>query len=185
VSVRKVILIRHTEKPDPASGILGVNDCGQPDSRSLSVKGWLRAGALFNVFDARGGDGIERPQSIVACRPDTSSARSYYTVRALAERFALDVDVRFGHGEEKELVAALETMTGVVLIAWKHRGFPKIAAHLARGRFETPAEWSPQRFDPIWIFERPSPGADWTFRIESQALFPEDRADAAIGTSAS
>jgi hypothetical protein len=46
-----IILIRHAEKPLHTSGSPhGVNQQGQLDPHSLTVTGWIRAGALVGLF---------------------------------------------------------------------------------------------------------------------------------------
>src|SRR6187551_3128683 len=48
---RMIMLTRHAEKPlHPAGSPYGVNPQGQQDPHSLTVNGWIRAGALVALF---------------------------------------------------------------------------------------------------------------------------------------
>lgn len=77
--LRKIILIRHAEKPVTEQGILGVDELGNPDRRSLSVRGWQRAGALARFFAPLHGayahGTIERPDALFAASPRSKSER--------------------------------------------------------------------------------------------------------------
>ena len=44
-----ILIIRHAEKPEPG-GDSGVDHTGAPDPRSLTVRGWQRAGAWAELF---------------------------------------------------------------------------------------------------------------------------------------
>ena len=44
-----ILIIRHAEKPEPG-GDSGVDFTGAPDPRSLTVRGWQRAGAWAELF---------------------------------------------------------------------------------------------------------------------------------------
>ena len=48
---RMIMLIRHAEKPlHPSGSPHGVDQEGQQDPHSLTVTGWIRAGALIELF---------------------------------------------------------------------------------------------------------------------------------------
>ena len=65
-----IMLIRHAEKPlHPSSSPHGVNPDGQEDPHSLTVTGWIRAGALVELFAPSRGDPpaeLRRPDTIYA-----------------------------------------------------------------------------------------------------------------------
>ena len=70
MSLTKVMLIRHAEKPNET--VQGVNEAGRADPDQLSVRGWQRAGALIRFFAPIGQDhrgGISTPMAIFACKP--------------------------------------------------------------------------------------------------------------------
>jgi hypothetical protein len=70
VSARQVIIIRHAQKPTSHPKHLGVREDGTSDPESLTVRGWLHAGALAAVFGGPGAHPVEahleRPNFIFA-----------------------------------------------------------------------------------------------------------------------
>ena len=68
----RIMIIRHAEKPDPGK-TLGVSPTGHEDPRSLSVRGWQRAGALVALFGPerlrRANPLLATPTAIFASRP--------------------------------------------------------------------------------------------------------------------
>ena len=72
MATRKIMVIRHAEKPDDAGTVFGVTAGGQQDPEELTVRGWQRAGALVTFFappDARFRDQrIEKPLTVFAGR---------------------------------------------------------------------------------------------------------------------
>jgi hypothetical protein len=53
VSAKQVNVIRHAQKPTSHPKHVGVREDGTSDSESLTVRGWLHAGALAAVFGGR------------------------------------------------------------------------------------------------------------------------------------
>jgi hypothetical protein len=43
---RKIMVLRHAEKPEPERDVRGVDASGRQDSCELSVRGWQRAATL-------------------------------------------------------------------------------------------------------------------------------------------
>ena len=43
---RKIMVLRHAEKPEPERDVHGVDASGRQDSCELSVRGWQRAATL-------------------------------------------------------------------------------------------------------------------------------------------
>jgi hypothetical protein len=174
---KKIILIRHGEKPDEAKGILGVSSAGREDRREPSIRGWQRAAALLRLFGGWAGGvppALAHPDKIYACRPDRKSARPLRTVELLAETLSLEVDTRFGNDEEAALAAEADQAEGTVLICWKHEALPRLAERLLGNASELPAEWPADRFDMTWIFDRKPSAAGWIFSQVPQLLFPGD-----------
>lgn len=175
----KIMLIRHAEKP-LRNGGGGVNERGEADKASLSVRGWQRAGALVRLFDPIGGiwtdARVARPTHIYATRIDEDSKevtrRPLQTVEPLALSLGLTIDDRFAEGSEQDLVADGLSRSGVVLISWTH---DRVAALVDAIGANAPKRWPDDRFDAIWLFE--PDGAKWTFSQAPQMLLAGDRLD--------
>jgi broad specificity phosphatase PhoE len=106
---RMIMLIRHAEKPlHPYGSPRGVNPDGQPDPHSLTVTGWIRAGALVELLAPSRGDPpgeLRRPDTIYAsAHAGGHSKRSMQTVGPLASRLGLQVVKRYAAGDEAYLV---------------------------------------------------------------------------------
>jgi hypothetical protein len=173
---RKIILLRHAEKPDDTAGILGVDAHGRPDPRSLSVRGWQRTGALVGLFAPRGGRFVDSrlasPGAIFAASAQVRSARSLHTVETLAQVLGLPVRSEFGSNDDvPRLVAAAEACDGAVLICWRHDAIAAIARAVLRGAAAIP-EWDEKRYDVTWVCDRADNG--WRFGQMPQRLLPGD-----------
>ena len=119
-----IMLIRHAEKPlHPTSSPHGVNPDGQADPHSLTVKGWIRAGALVELFAPSRGDSpaeLRRPDTIYAsAHAGGHSKRSLQTVGPLAARLGLEVVKRYAAGDEAHLARDQEPPRRH-LVAWHH-----------------------------------------------------------------
>jgi len=180
LTVTKIMLLRHAEKPN-AYGTRGVAITGSEDRRSLTVRGWQRAGALIALF----GPALPRhtspllatPTTIFASRPTANSARSLHTLEPLAQRLSIDIDVSYGDAEEAALAARAAAANGVVLISWKHDGLPKLGNAIVGNTNTCPQLWPKDRFDLVWVFDRPIGAAAWSFTQVPQLLLPGDRAE--------
>src|SRR5215471_5095305 len=100
----RILLIRHAEKPDNESR--GVNSDGSPDEKSLTVRGWQRAGALFAQF----------AEAKFLFASHSSSSRPRQTLEPLSAKQNVQLNLDFGKGDESRLVDAAKTSDGVVLI---------------------------------------------------------------------
>jgi hypothetical protein len=177
MSALTVLIIRHAEKPEEAWPGPGLTEDGQPDKKSLVVRGWQRAGAWAALFGAGlGGDLFPRPTVIYAADPTSvadgePSQRPFETIEPLAERLHLAPLTRWGHGDEAQLAAEIIELTGVVLVCWEHK---LIASALLPALLGTrnlpgvPSKWDGARFDVVLRLDRAFPGAPWSFR----QLFP-------------
>ena len=153
-----IMLIRHAEKPQ--DGEQAVNSVGQPDERSLSVTGWMRAGALVRYFampEPRNGHSrIVRPVHLLAARAtDTRpSTRPSDTLQPLAQALGLKVDESWSSEDPlPELAAQLRQLQGPVLVCWRHDTLPALANELLQ-RAEGPERWPQHCFDMVWVIEQ-------------------------------
>ena len=173
-----VMLIRHAEKPlHPAGSPHGVTPEGQHDPHSLTVTGWVRAGALVELFAPSRGNppaGLRRPDTIYAsAHAGGHSKRSLQTVGPLAARLGLDVIKRFAAGDEARLTEEISARPGTTLIAWHHEALPHFGEHLGEVHPTPPRHWPHDRFDVIWTFT-PDDNGVWHFAQMPQLLLPGD-----------
>jgi hypothetical protein len=50
---QKIMFIRHGEKPERSGVAVGIDQNGNEDKESLTVRGWQRAGAIDSIFFRR------------------------------------------------------------------------------------------------------------------------------------
>ncbi len=173
----KIMLIRHAEKPNGRGAEQGVDENGAADAKSLSVRGWERAGALVCYFAPSDGKftnpRITTPEAIFAVAPSPAhpSLRPVQTVRPLAQALRLSVRQDFCSEDPlSEVVAAVEAATGPVLMSWRHEAMCELA-NLLLGRDDAP-QWPKDRFDVVWVFDRSN--RQWRFNQVAQLLLPGD-----------
>ncbi|MBV9921345.1 MAG: hypothetical protein JOY78_10910 [Pseudonocardia sp.] len=168
------MVVRHAEKPTKANEHFGVRPGGEHDKHSLTVRGWMRAGALVNLFAPHHGEprpGLVRPDVIYAAgHSDDHGHRPVQTVTPLAERMRLPVHTHWRAGSEDELSASLADRGDTVLVAWQHEAIPKIVRAL--GACAAPEEWPDDRFDVVWTLTRA--GSGWRFAQVPQLLLAGD-----------
>jgi broad specificity phosphatase PhoE len=174
---RMIMVIRHAEKPlHPSGSPHGVNPDGREDPHSLTVSGWIRAGALVELFAPTRGDPpaeLRRPDTIYASAyAGGHSKRSMQTVTPLAARLGLQVVKRYAAGDETRLTKEVSLRPGATLIAWHHEALHKIPQHLGKVDPLPPDYWPPDRFDVIWTFTYD--GGGWRFTQVPQLLLPGD-----------
>jgi broad specificity phosphatase PhoE len=174
---RMIMVIRHAEKPPHPSGSpRGVGPEGDHDPQSLTVTGWIRAGALVELFAPSRGEPpaeLRRPDAIYASAHDGGrSKRSVQTVSPLAARLGLQIVQRYADGDEHRLAEEIGTRPGVTLVAWHHESLHEIAHHLGTVTPTPPHHWPPDRFDMIWTFVPDRHG--WRFAQVPQLLMPGD-----------
>jgi hypothetical protein len=172
---KKIMLIRHAERPDKLNGILGVSPSGLKDKEALCVRGWQRAGALVRFFapfnDCFLHPSLATPQYLFACRPlpDNKSRRPLQTIEPLAEYLSLEINLDHAEGDEQRLIKAALTAPGDVLISWKHDTLPMIGKSFSE---RAPDNWPITCFDKVWVFE--ALGAGFDFLEVPQLLLPGD-----------
>ncbi|KPC49214.1 hypothetical protein [Amantichitinum ursilacus] len=180
MSANRIMLIRHAEKPEatPLSG--GVNLDGGANTEALSVRGWARAGALAvllapsseMIVDAR----IAIPNALFACpaRKPGESERAVQTLQPLAAKLGIEINTRFGRGDEAALAIAATETEGTVLIAWEHKALPMLARAIVGKHVSVPEHWPSDRFDVIWLLEQMEHAQPWYFRQVPQLLLAGD-----------
>jgi hypothetical protein len=176
-----VMLLRHAEKPLGEGPPYGVTIDGALDSESLTPRGWQRAGALVGLFvpDQFGrAPNLPTPAHLFASQigGSGSSQRPRETLLPLSERLGLAVDSSFPKEAVDELVRAVRTSDGVVLIAWEHHLMPSVANLLTTDTSKVPQTWPDDRYDLIWVFDITArPGGSPGFREVPQMLLAGDK----------
>ena len=171
-----IMIIRHAEKPIHSGGPHGVTPEGEDDKHSLTVTGWIRAGALAGLFSPPCGDapaGLRRPQSVYGpTLRQGHSKRSVQTVTPLAARLGLDIITRYATGDEARLARELSGRPGATLVAWRHESIHTIAEHLGEVTPAPPAHLPADRYDVVWTFIRNGNG--WRFAQIPLMILPGD-----------
>lgn len=171
-----IMIIRHAEKPRRSSATHAITPDGEHSKHSLTVTGWMRAGALAALFAPHGAEppaGLYRPDAVYSPAYEPGrSVRSVQTVTPVAARLGLDVVTRYAAGEEAYLADELRTRPGATLVAWKHSAITKIAEYLGDVTPTPPLRWPGARFDMVWTFTRN--GSGWRFAQIPQMLLPGD-----------
>lgn len=176
---RLVMIIRHAEKPVAERPDLGVNELGQGDDKSLTVRGWQRAGGLACLFYYPQPP-LQVPRCIVASAPikqDGSGLRSLrptQTISALAARLQIEPDVRFSKGQEDLAGPAIAEQSGPTLVSWQHESIPRLAAAIVQSTDVAPLQWDSQDYATIWVLGFSAADGRWAFGIAQQRLLSGD-----------
>jgi hypothetical protein len=180
-----LMIIRHAEKPMGGWPGDGFTPDGVEDKESLVIRGWQRAGAWSALFGAGlGGNDYPAPATIYAANPATGegadvSQRPFETITPLAAKLGLAPIVKYGLGEEAELVSEILGLSGVVLLAWEHKAIARtIVPAIMAGQTlpDLPARWDGTRFDVVLRFDRDAAEAPWSFRQLYPRLLSGDAA---------
>jgi hypothetical protein len=161
----RILLIRHAEKPDDESR--GVNSDGSPDDKSLTVRGWQRAGALVAQF----GD------ANFLFASHSSSSRPRQTLEPLSAKQNVQLNLDFGKGDESRLAAAAKASGGVVLICWQHEYMSAVANSILGDTATAPQKWLEDRFDVTWVFDLDERTGGYAFTQRPQLLLAGDSSD--------
>ena len=175
MGVQTILIIRHAEKPDPGGMIVGVDAAGAEDSKSLTPRGWQRAGAWTELFvpSLVAERPVPSPTAIFASAPSTKeeaeagaggskSKRPLETISGLAAKLGIAVNLRFSKGQEAALATAISVVQGVVLVCWQHEDIATIAQAL-QPTAAIPNVWPGDRFNVMFRFDRLGPDAYWAF----------------------
>jgi hypothetical protein len=176
---RKIMVIRHGEKPQGRLLPYGVTNDGVENTESLLVAGWTRAGALAVLFaPARGplqSPGLAVPQYVFASTDEEGrkSQRPIETVSIVAQKLNLKTDSTYKVGDETQLVAAAVECDGVVLVSWEHKHIPLIVNAIL-GNTTAPQHWPGDRFDMVWVFDLDVASGQYSFSQVPQLLLAGD-----------
>lgn len=175
-----IMFVRHGEKPSEHGAPHGINHHGEQDAHSLSVRGWMRAGALGALLahaPLASHAKIATPERILATKPspEAKSHRELDTASPIGRRIDVSVESNFAHEDEAELCSSILGDQRPTLVVWHHgnlaelvRRFPIANSH------EVPAEWPKDRFDLIWVLTRDDGDSEFTFSTVDQQLLDGD-----------
>jgi hypothetical protein len=170
-----IFIIRHAEKPG-ADETGGVDVTGSVDARSLTPRGWQRAGAWAEMLSpSLAQPALPRPTAIFASAPvghhgdaavngGSKSRRPLETVTPLADKLGIEVDLRFSKGNESDLAQSLSGIDGVALVCWQHEAILDIANALDPAPEGLPEKWPGDRFNVIFKFSRADNASAWKFQ---------------------
>lgn len=162
---RLVMIIRHAEKAADPEPYQGVDDHGNHDQHSLTIRGWQRAGALVHLFaDEKRArhSGLTVPAALFACAVTAQhpSKRCEQTLMPLSLRLAIPLRLGFSKDHEDAVAATVAAMHEDVLLCWEHKNIPALARALAPRRTdEIPQLWPDDCFDQVWVLR--SHAGEW------------------------
>lgn len=178
---KKIMLIRHAERPAKVGSPYGVTIDGHTDVNSLSAPGWQRAGALSALFAPAHGplqdDALATPQSLFASDVGTlsPSKREQETLTPLSEKLGLDISAPYPKQHHAPMVKGVLACDGIVLICWDHKFLPSVANDILGDTTTAPQKWKRKRFDLVWVFDWNSSTKSYDFAQVPQLLLSGDR----------
>jgi hypothetical protein len=154
-SLKRVIIIRHGEKPDQGD--------------NLSCKGLNRALQLPDVLNKKFGTPNYIFVPAINNGKSTSTARMYQTIVPFAVKYNLQINTRYDVADAKGLVNDLMKKDGTVLLVWEHKHIDNILKALG---LQEATKWSDDDFDSIWIvsFQNGKP----VFTKDKEGINPGD-----------
>ena len=176
---KKIMLIRHAEKPAKDSTPFGVTSKGERSKESLEVRGWQRAGALATLLAPSSGHlqhaSLAKPQYLFASKPlrRRGSRRPVETITPLAQKLAVRINTSFQRAEVESMVEEVVLCKGVVLICWQREYIPEIASQIL-GDHVAPPAWPEDCYDMIWVFDLLPSRSKYSFRQVPQKLLAGD-----------
>ena len=169
--VKKIMIVRHGEKPlKTEKGVL-INGVKSPDS--LVVKGWVRAGALSQLFRASHPD-LVTPSHLYACYKSKHAQRALETITPLSEIINVPINTTIQRDNVKGIAREAMALNGNVLIAWEHKCIHLIANEIVSKKL-VPQEWPGDRFDMIYVFTLRDDG-EYDFKQVPQMVVKGDLA---------
>jgi hypothetical protein len=176
------MFVRHGEKPGEDGPPHGVNEHGAHDPESLSVRGWMRAGALGGLFAGapmHSHPGLVRPQRVLATAASAGkkSHREVATARPIAARIGVTLEDSLAEGKEAHLAQDVLGQTEPALIVWHHGAMAKLVGEFpVVNKSDIPQEWPEDRFDLIWVLVRePGDAVNYRFTAIPQLLLADDQ----------
>ena len=152
--------------------------CGVQDDPHSTVtdfarlRGWQRAGARAALFAGGGGADYPVPTRLYAARPGDDSdpdhgpsRRPSETLQPLADRLGLPLDTRIKQGDEAVLAAELQSLSGVVLVAWEHKAIVEgLVPQLPIGKGSPPTHWPDDCYNLVLRFDRAAGASAFDYR---------------------
>ncbi len=173
------MFLRHAEKPGDDGPPLGVDQHGQSDPHSLSVRGWTRAGALAALFDnvpSTARPELAKPQRVIATKAthEYKSKRERDTATPTAERLGTPVEDQFSHSDTAAAAQSILADGRDTLVVWHHGSMPALLAQFPlAAAAAVPKAWPEDRFDLIWCLHL-QPDGRYAFNVAAQDLLADD-----------
>lgn len=183
MAATEILLLRHAEKPNHSDGSSGLTAEGQEDEKSLTIRGWQRAGALATLLapNPLSAPRLPSPDRIYASafrEGGGHSRRPEQTVQPLARKLGCGVDLTWALHQEEAFGAALAVGVGIALVCWQHQGLAALARVIAAPQrlsgLSDHWSWPDDRYDVIWSLRRDRPGDAWRFTQYCQSLLSGD-----------
>jgi hypothetical protein len=202
-TTRKIMLIRHGEKPTVPPPPQGIDENGNVDPESMTSQGWQRARLLVSLFNPESGrlrTGLACPTALFANKiNDEHGKRPKETLTPLSAALHLSIDqtysgskivsqvtstaasgkfvlaLGYDTSQIPDLVKAMTTTGGSALAAWRRTDIPVIASQIAPGA-AIPDHWPGKRYDVVWVFDLTDDGVTYRFSQVPQVLLPGDLA---------
>ncbi len=177
---KKIILLRHAEKPAKDDVPYGVTHKGERNKESLTVRGWQRAGALTNLFVPANGrfqhHSLAKPRFLYASKPlqRKGSRRPMETLAPLSEKLGIKVNSNFQRGDFESMIEEVFSREGVAVICWQREYIPDITSLILGKKNNAPAEWPEDCFDMIWVFDLQRSSGKYRFTQVPQKLLGGD-----------
>ena len=96
---------------------------------------------------------------------------------ALAQFLHKPINLDHLKGDDEALVQDVLAQQGTVLVAWERQEIPGVAGRIAQNGTKFPKKWPDDRFDLVWVLDRPPGAKAWSFVQVPQLLLSDDRAD--------
>lgn len=185
MSNQTIMIIRHAEKPVPGEAH-GVDETGTTDKRSLTPRGWQRAGAWAELFvPALTQSTLPTPAVLFASAPSSDpsekeggaskSRRPLETLTPLAEKLGAKISLDYTRGQEAALAQAVSKRIEVVLICWQHEDIIPILKALKPAPAGIPDKWPADRFNILLRLDRPAETAPWTLKQIAPVMLSGDK----------
>ncbi len=186
MSNQTIMIIRHAEKPVPGEAH-GIDETGAPDKRSLTARGWQRAGAWAELFvpSLGGQSSLPTPTALFASAPSsdpsereedgTRSRRPLETLTPLAEKLGAKINLDYTKGQESALAQAISKRAEVVLVCWQHEDVIPILQALKPAPAGIPAKWPGDRFNILIRLDRTSETAPWVLKQIAPVMLSGDK----------